>query len=50
MNIYSTIYVGQDVHKASIMAAYSIGFGEVQRLGNIRADVHPWRSTTHHHS
>jgi transposase len=35
MNNDSTIYVGLDVHKESIVAAYSIGFGEVQSLGNI---------------
>ena len=31
----STVYVGLDVHKDSIVAAYSVGLGEVQSLGNI---------------
>ena len=31
----TTIYVGLDVHKDSIVAAYSVGLGEVQCLGNI---------------
>jgi transposase len=31
----STIYVALDSHKDSNVAAYSIGFGEVQSLGNI---------------
>jgi transposase len=31
----STVYVGLDSHKESNVAAYSIGFGEVQSLGNI---------------
>lgn len=31
----STIYMGLDAHKESIVAAYSIGFGEVQGLGNV---------------
>lgn len=31
----STVYAGLDVHKESIVAAYSIGLGEVQSLGNI---------------
>ncbi len=31
----STIHVGLDVHKESIMATYSISLGEVQSLGNI---------------
>lgn len=31
----STIYVGLDVHKNSIVTAYSVGLGEVQDLGNI---------------
>ena len=31
----STVYVGLDVHKESIVAAYSIDLGEVQSLGNI---------------
>ena len=35
MNNDTTIYVGLDVHKESIMAAYSISLGEVQSLGNI---------------
>ena len=31
----STVFVGLDVHKDSIVVAYSIGFGEVQTLGRI---------------
>jgi len=31
----STVFVGLDVHKDSIVAAYSVGFGEVQSLGQI---------------
>lgn len=31
----STVFVGLDVHKESIVAAYSVGLGEVQSLGNI---------------
>jgi transposase len=31
----STVFVGLDVHKESIVAAYAIGFGEVHSLGNI---------------
>lgn len=31
----STIYVALDSHKESNIAAYSIGFGEIQSLGNI---------------
>ena len=31
----STVYVGLDVHKDSIVAAYSVGLGEVHSLGNI---------------
>lgn len=29
----STVFVGLDVHKESIVAAYAVGFGEVQVLG-----------------
>ena len=36
----STVYVGLDVHKESIVAAYSIGLGEVQNLGNIGVRQH----------
>jgi len=32
---HSTIFVGLDVHKDSIVAAHSVGFGEVQSLGNV---------------
>jgi transposase len=38
----STVYVGLDVHKESIMVAYSIDMGEVELLGTIgttRADI-----------
>ncbi|EQD55633.1 hypothetical protein B2A_05612, partial [mine drainage metagenome] len=31
----STVLVGLDVHKDSIVAAYSVGLGEVQVLGNV---------------
>ena len=31
----TTVFVGLDVHKDSIVAAYSIGAGEVQDLGNV---------------
>lgn len=31
----STVFVGLDVHKDSIVAAYSVGFGEVACLGNV---------------
>jgi transposase len=31
----STVYVGMDVHKDSIVVAYSVGLGEVGDLGNI---------------
>lgn len=31
----STVFVGLDVHKESIVAAYAVGPGEVQDLGNI---------------
>lgn len=31
----STIYVGMDSHKDSNVTAYSVGFGEVQNLGNV---------------
>ena len=31
----TTVFVGLDVHKESIVAAYSVGLGEVQNLGNI---------------
>ena len=31
----STVYVGLDVHKESIVAAYSVGFGEVAHLGEV---------------
>jgi len=30
-----TVFVGLDVHKDSIVAAYSVGFGEIHCLGNI---------------
>ena len=33
MNNDSTVYVGLDVHKDSIAAAYAIGLGEVESLG-----------------
>ena len=31
----TTVFVGLDIHKESIVAAYSIGAGEIQDLGNI---------------
>jgi hypothetical protein len=31
----STLYVGLDVHKDSIMVAYAIGMGDVELLGKI---------------
>lgn len=31
----TTVFVGLDVHKDSIVAAYSIGAGEIQDLGNV---------------
>ena len=31
----TTVHVALDVHKDSIIAAYSIGLGEVQNLGNV---------------
>jgi transposase len=31
----STVFVGLDVHKESIVAAYSVGFGEVSSIGNV---------------
>ena len=31
----STVFVGPDVHKDSIVAAYSVGLGEIQVLGNM---------------
>ncbi|MBT2748347.1 MULTISPECIES: IS110 family transposase [unclassified Lysobacter] len=35
MNDTNTVFVGLDVHKESIVAAYSVGYGEIQGLGNI---------------
>ena len=35
MTNHSTVFVGLDVHKDSIVAAYSVGFGEMQSLGNV---------------
>lgn len=35
MTNHSTVFVKLDVHKHSIVAAYSVGFGEVQSLGNV---------------
>lgn len=32
---HSTVFVGLDVHKDSIVAAYSVGFGEVIGLGDV---------------
>lgn len=31
----STVYVGLDVHKDSIVAAYAVDLGEIQDLGNV---------------
>jgi len=31
----TTVHVALDVHKDSIVAAYSVGLGEVQNLGNV---------------
>ena len=33
----STVYVGLDVHRESIIAAYAVDLGEVQDLGEIGA-------------
>lgn len=38
----STVFVGMDVHKETIVAAYSVGFGEVQSLGNIGVRECDW--------
>jgi len=35
VNNDSTVFVGLDVHKDSIVAAYSVGFGEIEILGKI---------------
>lgn len=35
----STVFVGLDVHKDSIMVAYSVGYGEVEVLGKIAPRV-----------
>ncbi len=35
MTNHSTVFVGLDVHKDTIVAAYSVAFGEVQSLGNV---------------
>lgn len=39
MNNDSTVFVGLDVHKDSIVVAYSVGFGEVEVLGKIAPRV-----------
>jgi len=31
----TTVHVALDVHKDSVVAAYSVGLGEVQHLGNV---------------
>ena len=36
MKNHTTLYVGLDVHKESIVAAYAVDMGEIQSLGNIR--------------
>ena len=41
----STIYVGLDVHKESIVAAYAIDMDDVQSLGNIGVFHVPGRLT-----
>ena len=35
MRNHTTVFVGLDVHKESIVAAYAMGSGEIQDLGNI---------------
>ena len=35
----TTVFVGLGVHKDSIAAAYSIGVGEIQDLGNINREI-----------
>ena len=39
MNNDSTVFVGMDVHKDSIVVAYSVGFGEVEVIGKIAPRV-----------
>lgn len=38
----STIFVGLDVHKESIVAACAVGFGEVQDLGEVGVREYDW--------
>jgi len=39
VNNDSTVFVGMDVHKDSIVVAYSVGFGEVEVIGKIAPRV-----------
>ena len=38
----TTVFVGLDVHKDSIVAAYAIGAGEIQDLGNVGVLQRDW--------
>lgn len=38
----STVYVGLDVHKESIIGACAVGFGKVQDLGEVGVREYEW--------
>lgn len=38
----STVYLGLDVHKESIIAAYAVDLGEVQDLGSVGVLQRDW--------